>query len=189
MAKIEDTQKVEKNENKAKQPPAAPASQIPETVAVEVKQANEAKDPLAKLSKDDADSVRLIDSLLNEYASTIKKTSHLGDSARSGYGKLHGAYRTLMSLRGEAHKEAARVFMRAFKQHGKGSLDYDMRCRHIELLPADQRGVFASYLDLLSRFEKSSDKGAFRNNNNIDRLLGRILDPELAASINSVFPG
>ena len=189
MAKIEDKQKPEAKENNGNQPPASPASQTPDVVKADVQQVNVAKDPLAKLGKDDADSVRLIDSLLNEYASTIKKTSHLGDSARSGYGKLHGAYRTLMSLRGDAHKEAARVFMRAFKVHGKNSLDYDMRCRHIDMLPTDQRAVFAGYLDLLSRFEKSSDKGNFRKNNNIDRLLGRILDPELAASINSVFPG
>ncbi len=196
MAKVEEKNK--QNDSKAPTtenkdqsstpvvPSASSASQAPQTEAT---QSSEVKDPLAKLGSEEADQVKLVEGLLNEFVTSISKKSDLGEAARGAYGKLHGAFRTMMGLRGASHKEAARVFMRTFKEHGKGSLDYDMRCRHLDLLPRDQRSVFTGYLDLLSRFEKASDKGSFRQNNNIDRLINRIADKELAASINGVFPG
>lgn len=194
MAKVEDKNKQNdsntlttetKDQTSTPVVPSA-ASQAPQTEAT---QSSEVKDPLAKLGSEEADQVKLVEGLLNEFTTSISKKSDLGEAARGTYGKLHGAFRTMMGLRGASHKEAARVFMRAFKKHSKGSLDYDMRCRHLDLLPRDQRSVFTGYLDLLSRFEKASDKGSFRQNNNIDRLINRIADKELAAAINGVFPG
>lgn len=196
MAKVEDKNK--QNDSKAptvetKDQTSTQAAQAPAVVMhgtqTEATQATAVKDTLAKLGSEDADQVRLVEGLLNEYTTTITKKSELGVSARGAFGKLHGAFRTMMALRGDAHKEAARVFMRTFKKHGKGSMDYDMRCRHLDLLAREQRSVFTGYLDLLCRFEKASDKGSFRQNNNIDRLINRVADKELAASINGVFPG
>lgn len=156
--------------------------------STEVTQGTVKDDPLAGIGKENADQVRLIESLLGEYTTTVTRQSDLGDAARGGFGKLHGAFRTMMSLRGEAHKQAARVFLKFFASHGKTSLDYDMRCRHLDLLPHDQRPVFTGYMDLLARFVKAQNKGQFRQNNNIDRLLARILDKELQASVDGVFP-
>lgn len=196
MAKVEDKNKqddTKANTTETKDQTSAHVALSPAVVThgtqTEATQATAVKDPLAKLGSEEATQVRLIEGLLNEYTSTITKKSELGISARGAFGKLHGAFRTMMSLRGEAHKEAARIFMRAFKKHGKGSMDYDMRCRHLDLLAREQRSVFTGYLDLLCRFEKASDKGSFRQNNNIDRLINRVADKELAASINGVFPG
>ncbi len=196
MAKVEDKNKqtdakedTTETKVQASTHTATPAAVVMHGTQTEATQSSESKDPLAALGSEDATQVTLVGGLLNEYTASITKKSELGASARGAFGKLHGAFRTMMTLRGDAHKEAARIFMRAFKKHGKASMDYDMRCRHLDLLPREQRAVFTGYLDLLCRFEKASDKGSFRQNNNIDRLINRIADKELAASINGVFPG
>lgn len=183
MAKVEDADKTKETQQTPQ------TTQQPKVEKTEATQGTTQQDPLAALGKEDADQVRLIDSLLGEYTSTVTRASDLGDAARGSFGKLHGAFRAMMALRGEAHKQAARVFIKYFESHGKKSLDYDMRCRHLDLLPHTDRGVFTGYMDLLCRFQKADNKGQFRKNNNIDRLLGRVLDPELQESMNGVFPG
>lgn len=191
MATVQDGENTkEVKEGQGANKPQGQKQQTQQKPAItEVSQEQPKADPLDALSKDEAEQVRLVRSLLGEFTSTITKQSDLGDSARGAFGKLHGAFRTMMDLRGEAHKQAARVFLEFFNSHGKKSLDYDMRCRHLDLLTHDVRPVFTGYLDLLCRFEKAENKGQFRKNNNIDRLVGRIADRELAESVNEVFPG
>ena len=146
------------------------------------------KERIGSLEDTDREAVELIAGLIEEYAAKVSRASDLGDSAQGNYGKLHGAFRSMMALRGKAHIEAARLFMAALKKHHKGCMDYDMRCRHLNLLSSESRSVFTGYLDLLSRFARSENKGGFRSANDIDRILNKVNDPALAESMNAVFP-
>lgn len=162
---------------------------VQQKVQTEVNAAQPATDPFKGCNAEEITTLKLIEQQLDEYASKTTRASQTNSAeVIERYNKLHAAFRGMMGLRGAAHKVAARYFLKAFNKYGTTALDYDMRCRNLDMLGRDWSVVFTSYMDALNRFSRCDEKANFRKMHDIDRLISKIADKELADSINAVFP-
>lgn len=132
-------------------------------------------------SQDDSYQVNLIAAQLDEAGNTIgtnkpKNTSEADDAFR----KLHQSFRSLFELRGQAFIDAFNVFVAAAIKHKRSIFYYPNVNYHLDWFhDSAERETYVVFINMLVRFANSQDKANFAQRDNVNRLLQRVVDPEL----------
>lgn len=150
--------------------------------------------PKAAVMEEMSQPVTLIKQHLETYASRITRAT-LASSVTAEYSALHGAFRGLMSLRGEEFKKGFNVFIDTIQRAkaGKDNLNKDAFkdthvCARMDLFrnPVEGRAYLA-FITLAISYSTYSDKQNFGKNKNIGRLTQHIADAQLRSLLEEAF--
>ena len=140
---------------------------------------------------EDSSAVILLQQLLEEANQVNRATDVFSSKATNGYRRLHAAFRTLITLRGEEFARGFVLFQEAARAgRGDGIFHPMMQNRNLEFFQDQgERETFVVFLPLVTRYALAKDgqKASFAQNNRVDRLLERIVDEELAGLLADAF--
>lgn len=146
----------------------------------------------ATYSNDDQYQVKLITTMLDEAGNNAGPKKPSGTQLeKDAYNKLHQSFRTLFRLRGQAFLDGFYAFVTAAIKHRNGIFyPTSVNNRITENFPnRDEREVFVIFINMLIRYARCSDKARFGDTNNVERLAGRLNDPDLRSLVLHAFGG
>lgn len=140
-------------------------------------------------SQDDQYQVKLIAGMLDEAGNGVGRSKAVKpEQEAAAYGKLHEAFRNLFLLRGQPFLDAFGEFIKAINKYPNGIFYTGLVNKHLEdFNDRNERETFMVFINMAVRFARCVDKQSFPNNNNVERLAARVVDPELKAVIRHAF--
>lgn len=139
----------------------------------------------------DSQALLLLKQLLDEANQVTRATDIFSTKATNGYRRLHAAFRTLMSLRGDEFPRGFALFQEAARAgRSEGIFHPLMQNRNLEFIQdLGERETFVIFMPLVTRYALAKDgqKAQFAQNNRVDRLLERVVDEELVGLLAAGF--
>lgn len=136
-------------------------------------------------------AVLLLKQLLEEANQISRAVDIFAPKTEAAYRRLHAAFRHLMSLRGEDFTRGFALFQEAARAGRPNGIFHPyMANQKLEFFQdAAERETFVIFMPLVTRYALAQDgqKAKFAQNNNVERLLSRIVDEELAGLLAEAF--
>lgn len=135
-------------------------------------------------------TLRLIEELLKEAGPFGINSNRANGAESTAYNKLHQAFRSLFKLSGSDFERGFALFQEAIRKYPNGIFANTMVNRNLEYFnDAAERETYMVFINMIVRFARTpaSQKGQFKNTNNIERLLTRVKAADLRATLSALF--